>query len=380
MVSATPLGASVLERLRVFLARNVFSSLSGITLGDWLHLLADNGFRVAPAHWGRACAITLGSLPSSVWRRIEDRRVAAAVQHTEVRAPLFIIGHWRSGTTHLHNLLAEDPAVATSSMFDVLFPHSLLSLKLGKGWGALLSRTRHIDNVRLGWDVPYEDEFAICTTTLRSPYLAWIFPRRYEHYRRYLTFRGVPEAEVDQWKQGLRTFARKLTIKYARPLVLKSPPHTCRIRLILDVFPDARFVHIHRDPYAVFKSTRRMIEVAGSLMKLQGLDAATLDERVLDRYVEMYDAFFAETSLIPHGRFHEMGYEDLDRDPVGELRRLYDALALPGFDAFEPRLQAYVATLGGYEKNVHRALPDALRGQVRERWQRSIEAWGYDRA
>lgn len=374
MAAAPP---TPLDRLRVFLARNVFSTLSGVGFGDWMRLLADNRFRVDPPHWGRAAAITLGTLPSTVWRAIENRRFAPRIASTDVKAPLFILGHWRGGTTHLHNLLAEDPQFAYASMFDVLFPHSFLSLELGKGWAALLSPTRHIDNVRLGWDVPYEDEFALCAATFRSPYLAWIFSRRYDHYQRYLTFRGVPNAEVAEWKAGLLHFARKLTLKYGRPLVLKSPPHTCRIKLLLEVFPDARFVHIHRDPYAVFQSTRRMVEVAGSLMKLQRLDAASLEARVLDRYVEMYDAFFEEKSLVPAGRFHELGFEALERDPAAELRRLYDTLGLGGFDAVAIRLQAYLDALRGYQKNVHEELPEALQAQVRQRWGRTFEEWGY---
>lgn len=372
-----PAAPQHLDRLRLFLAQNVFSTLSGVGFGDWMRLLSDNRFRVDPPHWGRAAAITLGTLPSSLWRAIENRRYGPRLASTEVKSPLFILGHWRSGTTHLHNLLAEDPQFACARMFDVLFPHSFLSLESRKGWGVLLSPTRHIDNVRLGWDVPYEDEFALCAATFRSPYLAWIFPRRYDHYRRYLTFRGVPKAEVAEWKAGLLDFARKLTVKYGRPLVLKSPPHTCRIKLILEAFPDARFVHIHRDPYAVFQSTRRMVEVAGSLMKLQRLDAASLDARVLDRYAEMYDVFFEDRRLIPAGRCHEIGYEALERDPVNELRRLYDTLGLAGFDAFAVRLQTYLDTIRDYQKNVHEELSEALRAQVRQRWRRSFEEWGY---
>ena len=139
----------------------------------------------------------------------------------------------------------------------------------------------------------------------------------------------------------------------------------------------ARFVHIHRDPYAVFQSTRRMVEVAGSLMKLQRLDAASLEARVLDRYVEMYDAFFEEKPLVPAGRFHELGFEALERDPAGELRRLYDALGLGGFDAFAVRLQAYLDGIRHYEKNVHGELPEPLRTEIRQRWGRTFEEWGY---
>jgi omega-hydroxy-beta-dihydromenaquinone-9 sulfotransferase len=110
----------------------------------------------------------------------------------------------------------------------------------------------------LGAGVPSEDEFATCTMTGLSPYLAWCFPGDGTDYDRYPTFRDAHEGEIIRWKHALTTFLTKVTVRYGRALVLKSPPHTARIRRLLGLFPDARFVHIRRDPYVVFRSTRHM--------------------------------------------------------------------------------------------------------------------------
>jgi hypothetical protein len=121
----------------------------------------------------------------------------------------------------------------------------------------------------LGAGVPSEDEFATCTMTGLSPYMAWCFPGGGASYGRYLTFRDAPDSEVTRWEDALMTFLKKLMVRYGRPLVLKSPPHTARIRRLLGLFPDARFVHFHRDPYVVFRSTRHMIRAAQSLYHLR---------------------------------------------------------------------------------------------------------------
>src|SRR5262249_11698146 len=124
------------------------------------------------------------------------------------------------------------------------------------------SSRRYLDEMAFGAAMPSEDEFAICMMTGLSPYMSWCFPGDAAGgYDRFLTFRNAQESEVARWQDAMTTFLKKLTLRSGRPLVLKSPPHTARIRLLLGLFPGARFVHIHRDPYVVFSSTRHMIRV-----------------------------------------------------------------------------------------------------------------------
>ena len=233
-----------------------------------------------------------------------------------------------------------------------------------------------MDDVPLNADVPFEDEFATCGT-LHSPFLTWVFPRDAEQYHRYLTFRGVPESEVAEWTAALMLFYRKLTWKYGRPLLLKSPPHTARIKLLLDTFPDARFVHIHRDPHVIFQSTLRQNQVSLRTMGLQHFDVGRVADVVIERFRIMYDAFFEERSLIPEGRFHEVCFEDLEKDPVGQVERIYDDLGMSGFDAVQPPLQRYVDSIVGYRKNTYPELSSSLRRDVGRAWRRNFEEWGY---
>ena len=300
---------------------------------------------------------------------------------TQVQPPLFILGHYRSGTTHLHNLLALDPQFAAPTFFQALNPHTFLTTER---WAApvadrLVVRRRYQDEVALGAGVPTEDEIALGTMTGLSPYLGWYFPRGGSGYDRYLTFRGVPDEEVARWGLALTTFLKKLTLRYGRPLVLKSPPHTARIRLLLGLFPDARFVHIHRDPYDVFRSTRHMIRAVQPVFRLQEARLPDGDDRILGVYTEMYDAYFEERGLVPEGRLCEVGYEDLERDPVGVVGSVYESLGLAGFEGIRPRLEGYLGSIAGYRKNRLDDLPEPLRLRIAHEWGRSFDEWGYER-
>jgi omega-hydroxy-beta-dihydromenaquinone-9 sulfotransferase len=367
------------EKVRVFLVNWLFTSLYGMALDEWLGLLRRHRFAVDPPYLPRAAFMTLTGALTSLIRTYENRTYVARLTDIQIKEPLFILGHWRSGTSYLHNMISLDERFAHPTVWRVLNPHTFLTTERYSAIVKLASpKTRLIDSMDLGADVPFEDEFATCGT-LCSPFLANAFPRQADYYDRYLTFRNVPPEEVAQWKESLLLFYKKLTWKFRRPLALKSPPHTCRIRILLEMFPDARFVHIHRDPYAVFRSTKGQASIMQRTLCLQTSNSPNLDARIIGRYRTMYDAFFEERDLIPDGQFHEIRFEDLERDPVAQLRELYERLGIPGFEEFEPSLKQYVGSVSGYRKNEFPELPTGLREKIAQAWERSFEEWGYPR-
>jgi omega-hydroxy-beta-dihydromenaquinone-9 sulfotransferase len=369
------------NRIKDFIARHVFHPLQGMTLGDWWALLRRHRFAIDLRHLPRALVQTAVSASNSINARIERGRFGRRIEAARVEAPLFIIGHYRSGTTHLHNLLALDPHFAAPTFFQVLNPHTFLSIER---WAApvvdrLIVRRRYQDEMALGVGTPSEDEIASCTMTCLSPYMAWCFPRDGADYDRYLTFRGVPDEEFARWEHALTTFLKKLTFRHGRPLVLKSPPHTARIRLLLDLFPDARFVHIHRDPYVVFRSTRHLIRVVQPFYHLREGPTQDGDDRIISVYTEMYDAYFGERSLIAERRLCDVSYEDLEREPVGVVGSIYESLCLSGFEDVRLRLETYLGSIAGYGKNRHDELSEPLRLRIAHDWGRSFDEWGYER-
>jgi hypothetical protein len=355
-------------------------TLRGITLGDWVRLLWDNGFRVSPSRWPKAVVTTAFSAVNTPLGWLERLLFARRVAAQKVLPPLFVLGHPRSGTTHLLNLLALDERFAFPTQIQVVQPNDFL---LTEGPLTTLARllmprrTRGIDNVASHTQAPDEPELALARTTLLSPVLCQVFPQRAAHYERYLTFREVPAAEVERWKAAFLRLAQKLTYRYSKPLILKSPPDTGRIRLLLDLFPDARFVHIHRNPYAVYQSTLRLRRMLLDVWAFQRPDWGQLHAWVIRQYRILYDAFFEDRGLIPAGRYVEVCYEELERDPVGQAARVYEALGLPEFAVCRPALEKYVSSLADYKKNKHPVLPDDVRADIQREWGRSFEEWGY---
>jgi hypothetical protein len=370
---------SAVERARVWLFKTFFTSLCGVTFGDWWEVLRANRFAVDLPYWPKASILTAGSVLNSLYLRKERKAFGARLAGVAVRPPLFILGHWRGGTTFLHNLLALDGQFAYPNLYEVFFPHTFLCTEEYRAdqIAGLIPSTRLIDNMAQGLRMPNEDEFASSVSSLCSPYMLWSFPRNTAHYERYLTFRGVPEDEIERWKSAFVLFLKKLTLRNDRPMLLKSPPHTGRIKLLLELFPEARFVHIRREPFTIFQSTRHLNGILTRSLQFQRPDPSDLDDAVIRRYRLLYDAYFEERPLIPESQFHEVAFEDLERDPIGQIGRTYEALGLDGFEAVRPRLDDYVGSLVDYRKNEYPELPAALRSRIRQEWRRSFEEWGY---
>jgi hypothetical protein len=298
------------------------------------------------------------------------------------QAPVFIIGHWRSGTTHLHNLMSQDPAFGCVSMYQAMVPGGTL---VGGGWlKRLLARVvpeeRPMDQMTWPVDAPQEEEIPLGKTMPYSFYVQFLFPRRARWlFRRYVLLEGAPARAAAEWK---RKYLRVLQVASlhagGRRLLLKNPVNTARIRLLLELFPDAKFVHIARSPYAVFPSTKKLHQSLLRFTSLETVRDDEVEETVLDLYDAMMRRYLRDRALVPAGNLVEVRFEDLERDPLGVLRTIYDGLGLAGFEVAEARFRAYASAQAGYRKNHFATDPEAA-GRIEERWGFAFEALGYPR-
>ena len=355
--------------------------LAGITAGAWWKLLRENRFAIDSAYWHRAAFITLASCLNSLYARRESRRYDRQIEQVQITdPPLFVIGHWRSGTTLLHYLLAQDDRLFTfANTYEVVNPLTFLTTEEvnSRRFASMVPERRPMVNMRMSFQSPQEDEFAPLLMSFCSPYLGISFPRREEWYLRYLTLRDIPKEQLEQWKAAFLWFCKKLTFKHNRALLLKSPPHTARIRLLLELFPDARFVHIHRHPYRVFQSQRHYFDTAMWYTYLQRPDENRIDDGIYRRCNILYDAFFEDRPRIPDDRFFDVRFDELVANPVRVVQDIYSHFGLPGWNEYLPRLNGYVRSLAGYRKNAFPPLTQESQQRIRREWSRNFDVWDY---
>ena len=354
----------------------------GMTLGTWLRLLRRNGLRsVHPLRYPLLVAVTFFSSLNVLLRMLQRVTHGKRLSRTPLpTAPLFIVGHWRSGTTFLHELMVQDQRFASPTSLQCFLPHHwLLTGWLFSRFGNfLLPKKRPMDNVATGWDRPQEDEFALLSLGAPSPYERMAFPNHPPRHMKYLTMEGLSESELELWSSKLKEFL--VTIAFQNPgkrIILKSPPHTGRIKVLARLFPDARFLHISRNPYKVFASTRRLWT---SLDQVQGLQLPrheTLDEYVFESFERMYEAFERDREQLPADRICDVKYEELIQDPLGQLETIYEHLDLGDFAETRERVKAFTTEQRDYRTNQH-SLDEATRRTIYERWSGYFRRYGYD--
>ena len=139
----------------------------------------------------------------------------------------------------------------------------------------------------------------------------------------------------------------------------------------------ARFLHIVRNPYVVFPST---VKLWKSLYRQHGMQHPTfagLDEYVFRTFVRLYDCLERDRQRLDPSRFYELKYEDLTRDPLGELAKVYDRLELGDFSVARPDVEKYLASVQNYETNRYELTPER-RVEITRRWGDVIRRYGYD--
>ena len=326
-----------------------------------------------------ALLITLATPFNSLLARLQRLTHGARIDAVAIaQPPIFIIGHWRSGTTLLHELMALDSRLATPTTYQCFAPrHFLLTDWLPRILGSwLLPRRRPMDDIAVGWDRPQEDEFALLTLGAPTPYQRMGFPNEPPAHMAFLDMEGCDPADLQAFETGLRDFAKTVTLRTGKRLLLKSPPHTGRIACLARLFPGARFIHLVRDPHALFPSTMRLWQALDAVQGMQVPNGAGLEEYVFDCLTRMYAGFEKQRAQLDPRTICDLRYEDLVRDPVAAVARIYRELGLDGFDALLPQLQAGIAERKDYRTNIH-ALDAAQSEKIRRRWGFYCDRYGY---
>ncbi|MEI6435128.1 MAG: sulfotransferase [Bacteroidota bacterium] len=341
---------------------------AGITISQLFRLLNRNKVAFNPKTLLRLAFLFQGACWSSLFSMIEKARFAEALNKLKVpEDPVFIIGHWRTGSTYLHQALSLDLHFHAPTLFEVAVPDSfLVSYPFYRPlFKRLIGKHRPMDLVEIGMDEPQEDEYAIYRTTSFSPLEQLVFQSSEKYFLDDEMPFLPPSADLEQWKNELRHFYRKLHFKSGKRIISKNPFNSFRINTLLEIFPKAKFIHITRHPFNVVPSTINMWKILGKQNTLTNhATNPTVDEvaRFLGKLLNVVEK---AKSDLPAGTIAEIRFEDLEKDPVTVITNLYKQLNLPFSVGFEEKIRDFKKKTNHYQKN-NFTLKDEEKRLIRE--------------
>jgi hypothetical protein len=357
--------------------------LAGASLTNLVRLLIQNRFRIDGRYLPRMLyAMTISGLMTPLRIR-EHLQFDTAIKKTEIEHhPLFILGHWRSGTTYLHNLFSLDETLGYFSTFHASLPGVFLGSEplINSFVAKSLPKKRPMDEVPMGPAYPQEDEFALAAVSLYSANHGLCFPKNADYYNKFIFMDDVPQKIRDEWKKVYHYLIQKETLSSGgKQLVLKNPANTGRVNLLLEMFPDAKFIHIHRNPYHVYQSMMKLLlSIVPYMCLQQPPEIPVVEQQVLRVYKQIYINYLKERTSIPEGHLVEVRYEDFIQRPLEHLRLVYTTLNLGGFAGSEKKFRDYIATQEHMKKQRY-SLDEHLKEKIYSEWDFAFEAFHYEK-
>jgi len=355
--------------------------LAGCTLPNLLHLLAQNKFRVSPCFIPRCVySLTLSAFmsPFSLKERIlYDGRI----QKTELtKPPIFIIGHWRSGTTYLHNLLSQDTNLGYFSTFQAYLPAIFLSNEsLFKPLvSASVPEKRPMDDVLMSADYPQEDQYAIGAFSPYSYYNGWFFPQNMEYYNKFICMENASQFTINEWKRIYLYLLKKITLQQqGKQLILKNQDNTGKIKLLLEMFPDSKFIFMYRNPYTLYCSMMKFMSIVLPRFCVQTpplLDV--VEQSMMNLYSKMTKKYLNERTSIPADNLIEVRYEDYISYPLKHLETIYKQFKIEGYAQIKPVFQTYLSTQAKIKLDQY-PIHEDIKQKVESIWGFALKEFGY---
>jgi hypothetical protein len=286
---------------------------------------------------------------TQVWKARSDDSDAAPIQR-----PVFITGMPRSGSTFLHELLAEDGRNRVPRVWEVMFPiaghnrtRSEVDSRVGRAEFCLWLFRRLAPGANSVYPLrawtPHEC-VAIHSYTLLSEEFAMIC--RVPAYEAFL--RGANFSLAYAWQ---KRFLQYLQLSDpTKQWILKSPDHVHTLGHLLTVFPDAVVIQTHRNPLEVLKSSMYLTEVLERTFA-RADDRSQIRQREIRNLTEHVESItsFREANPELEGRFIDVRYHELILDPLTVIRQIYQRLDMPLTEMAANRMQRLASTRSRYK-------------------------------
>jgi hypothetical protein len=275
----------------------------------------------------------------------DAERQTPAILDQPVDKPVFVTGLPRSGTTFLHELLSHDRSNLVVRCWETIYP-----------WPSAHPDRRRItvDRQLAGFARVAPEISTLHPMTAESPQECTEITAHVFTSLRFDTTHHVPSYRewVDNAGQEAAYLFHKRFLRHLqhqnRPgrWILKCPDHVFALDTIRAVYPDARFVFVHRDPLEVLSSVARLTEVLRRPFARQ-IDRLQIGRQVSERWAQGAAILVAASNAAHHASdsvFH-LKFQSLVQDPLGCIAALYERFGMTFSSDARARVQGSLAAV-----------------------------------
>jgi hypothetical protein len=304
------------------------------------------------------------------------------IYETEIKhSPVFILGHWRSGTTYIHNVISLDNNFGYFTTFQAYLPTIFLGSE--KMFKSILERSlpvrRPMDDVLMGINLPQEDEYAVGGLSPYEYYHGWCFPKNMDYFNQFVCFENVSSNIIEEWKKIYTYLIKKVTLYWkGKRLVIKNPSNTARIKQLLEIYPNAKFIFIIRNPYDMYYSMMKFMRIVIPLYCVQVPPSIEkIEKSMMNLYTQMFKRYKTDRRLIPKGNLIELKYNDFIKNPFNNLIKIYENLNLENFDSSEKKIRIYLKKQKNIKTDYYMPSKEVIE-KVNDKWRFVFEEFGFD--
>ncbi len=365
-------------RLKDYLDATTHTAV-GASLRQWTKMLFQNAGQLEWRFIPRILFISIVVILYTPLRIIDRLLYHSKVKQVKVKDPIFILGHYRSGTTFLHYLLCQDQRFKYASTLETINPSTFLgSIGVSRFiTNFVLPETRPMDNLKMSPKLPFEEEFAMANICDASLCHGYFFPKDIQkHFDKHVMLDN--KESLAEWKKNFYFFCQKLSYRNPeKQLILKTPANTARVAQLLDIFPNAKFIHIYRNPYKVYLSNEGLYEGILPILAFHRAKEKDIETFIMNSYEQTYKRYLKDKKLLRPEQLTELDYESFIKSPIDHLRHIYAQLDLDDFDAVEAAMQSVLDEYKNYRSNQYTMDPQ-IKKQIANRWSFAFKQFGYD--
>ncbi len=300
---------------------------------------------------------------------IFDHRIR---KHQLQEDPIFILGYWRSGTSHLQNVMSKNPRHVTTTIFRFLFADTYYLTEswlkgpinyLCKWFGVEFKIQRSPMDMDIAAELDTE-MIMYCSEYAYS--WGFLFPKKYEKWMNRLLY-ITDEQQAQGWIEDYDYLIKKLSYWHGnKRVVVKSPGDMARFDHLLKRYPNAKFVYIERDPIEVFHSNRYLWNIIQKNNNFHQISPKEIDQHILNTYQKVMQQYKTLRPLLNTENCIEIRFPDLISHPEKTLRTVYQTLDLGPFP--EDELSPFLKKNRTYKVNQYDTPPE-IEAKIKAHWE-----------